>query len=159
MYTPQAIEARDEQTLAEAMSFDNVIVAQGDGTVRAAGHSVWAPSVYYDGDPHAPVIESRDEGWTLMNGYSGQQSYAGPIMHESEYIGGGLARDILNADAGTAFASVLVPDADGEITGWAVAMLPPREGACPECATMLTPGEGHRLASCPTCGLAVCGLE
>lgn len=35
------------------------------------------------------------EGWSLMDGYSGQHGYSGPVMHSSEFIGGGMARTIL----------------------------------------------------------------
>jgi len=37
------------------------------------------------------------EGWQVMRGYTGQHGYNGPDMHNSEFIGGGMARDILEA--------------------------------------------------------------
>lgn len=44
----------------------------------------------------ADLIESlRHQGWEPVDGYSGQQGYSGPIMHASEYLGGGMARDVL----------------------------------------------------------------
>jgi len=38
---------------------------------------------------------SIPEGWELLSGFSGQYSYSGPIMHNSEFVGGGLERHIL----------------------------------------------------------------
>jgi hypothetical protein len=33
-------------------------------------------------------------GWTLLSGFTGQDGYNGPVMHASEYVGGGLERHI-----------------------------------------------------------------
>lgn len=38
---------------------------------------------------------SIPEGWELLTGFTGQYSYNGPIMHNSEFIGGSLERHIL----------------------------------------------------------------
>lgn len=35
------------------------------------------------------------EGWELLTGFTGQYSYNGPVMHPSEFIGGGLETYIL----------------------------------------------------------------
>lgn len=110
---------RGEPPLNERMEFDHVIQVHADGSVTDA-NGVYAPTLY-DG-------EVDDKSWTLMNGYSGQDRYAGPIMHNSEFIGGRMEDDIL-AEPGyyVALVSSYSEDADGEddeegnVEGWAVA--------------------------------------
>lgn len=101
--------------LNSVMEFDHVIRVHADGTVTDEPN-VHAPELY-DG-------ELGGTGWTLLNGYSGQYNYAGPIMHNSEYIGGGLARDIL-AQPGVYVALVngTLSDDEDDAEGWAVARL------------------------------------
>lgn len=110
--------------LSDLMDFDRPIVIGEDGTITDAPSSVRAPELW-DG-----ALDSPRE-WEMMNGYSGQHGYAGPVMHDSEFIGGGMARDILETP-GTyvALVSYYFPedgedDDDGEtiIEGWAVARL------------------------------------
>ena len=85
-------------TLNEAMDFDSVIYSHGDGTVSDA-HSMYAPEVYTcEQEDGTWVEEAMDEPWELLNGFSGQYGYSGPHMHASEYIGGGLARHILETE-------------------------------------------------------------
>jgi hypothetical protein len=55
--------------------------------VTDAGTDVYAPTLYDD--------ELDSDRWELLDGYSGQYGYSGPVMHPSEFIGGGMARDIL----------------------------------------------------------------
>jgi hypothetical protein len=45
--------------------------------------------------PH--VLDERVEStsWEPVTGYSGQDRYAGPVMHDSEYLGDGMLRDML----------------------------------------------------------------
>lgn len=43
------------------------------------------------------IRHAESQGWDLMTGYTGQYGYRGPIMHPSEYVGGGLADDILES--------------------------------------------------------------
>jgi len=51
-------------------------------------------------DVYTPAIldgEIDSDNWEFFSdGYTGQYGYSGPIMHDSEYIGGMLAEDILN---------------------------------------------------------------
>lgn len=64
------------------------VYSHGDGTLsdaRDAGYPDALDAV--DGCP-AP--------WEPMAGYTGQYGYNGPHMHPSEYVGGGMARDILD---------------------------------------------------------------
>lgn len=107
------------------MEFDHVIEVHADGTVTEPT-AIWAPEVsMVRSDPRNPQISSR-QGWELLNGYSGQFTYSGPIMHDSEYIGGKMADDIL-AEPGV-YVAVVVSDDDAEDeedrdAGWAVARL------------------------------------
>lgn len=103
------------------MEFDHVIRVNADGSVDDSVSGVYAPEAH-DPDPS----DTELNGWTLLNGYSGQYGYAGPWLHNSEFIGGGLARDIL-ATPGLYVAVYATytdeEDPDGEtfIEGWAVA--------------------------------------
>jgi hypothetical protein len=104
-------------TLSDRMEFDHVIRVHPDGTVTDETGE-YAPNLY-DGR----LDTARD--WHLMNGYSGQDRYSGPIMHPSEFIGGGMERDIL-ATPGlyVALVSYYTPeteDDDDNVDGWAVA--------------------------------------
>lgn len=115
-------------SLNDVMEFDRVIQVHPDGTVSdMPGES--APDLFDD------IVSP---GWSLMTGYSGQSGYAGPIMHNSEYIGGRMADDILSTPGiYVAVVSYLsIPDAEstgdddtddhGIITeGWAVAFKAP----------------------------------
>ena len=102
-------------TLNEIMEFDHVVRVDEFGNVTDGNdgtRATWAPSLY-DG-------ELDTDGWTLMDGYSGQCGYSGPMMHASEFVGGQLERDIL---ATPGLYVVLVNyELDGsEPTEWAVA--------------------------------------
>ena len=95
-------------TLNEAMHFDSVIYSHGDGTVSDA-HTMRSPYVYIaEQEDGTWVEESMDEPWELVNSFSGQYGYSGPCMHASEYIGGGLARHILET-AGFYVVTVVTP--------------------------------------------------
>lgn len=108
----------DLAKLNDVMEFDHVIRVDRDGNVTDG------PSEYFeltDGNLDGP------KGWSLMRGYSGQYMYSGPVMHDSEFIGGTMARDIL-AQPGLYVAlvnSYITDDEDGSVLeGWAVAYLP-----------------------------------
>jgi hypothetical protein len=74
--------------LNDIMEFDHVIRVHEDGTVSE-------PEGFYA--PNLLDSELDDTSWTLFTkGYSGQYNYTGPIMHDSEFIGGDLAADILS---------------------------------------------------------------
>ena len=114
-------------TLNEEMDFDSVIYSHGDGTVSDVDpSSMHAPGVYIaelaDG---TWIEEAMDEPWELLNGFSGQYGYSGPHMHASEYIGGGLARHILETE-GFYVVTVVTPmpldeDEDVDFDEWVVA--------------------------------------
>jgi hypothetical protein len=98
---------------------------------------VYAPelSVDVDADGQLLTLDGADlrdqatrQGWELLDGYSGQYGYGGPIMHPSEYVGGDLERDIL-AEPGVYVVTTVAclgpdesDDQDGpDIAGWVVA--------------------------------------
>lgn len=76
-----------EKELSDAMAFDHPIRVHEDGSISDV-EGYYAPE-FYSGE-----IESNT-GWTVVTGWSGQYNYSGPVMHDSEYIGGALAKHIL----------------------------------------------------------------
>jgi len=106
------------------MEFDHVIQVHADGSVTDAPKSVHAPESVYDDSLESVYL---GDDWSLLTGYTGQYGYNGPTMHPSEFIGGGLARDIL-AQPGYYVALLSCaddtddPEADDDnLAGWAVA--------------------------------------
>lgn len=84
--------------LNEVMEFDHVVEVHADGSVTDSEESPYFDLTYYLTDAetgHWELETIIPEGWSLMSGYTGQYGYNGPCMHQSEYIGGGMARDIL----------------------------------------------------------------
>lgn len=96
--------------LNDVMQFDHVVQVHDDSMI-SDDLAAYAPELH-DG--------RVSEGWSLLNGYSGQYSYAGPVMHASEFIGGVMARDILS-EPGIYVAVVNYASDGGEPDGWAVA--------------------------------------
>lgn len=127
--------------LSDLMDFDHVIQVHLDGSVTDAD-GVWAPELHVGTLDEWAYIEGQPKGWRLMRGYSAQYGYPGPLMHPSEFIGGGMERDIL-AQPGLYVALVNYvttgdedcddcTDDDGPcdshgIDGWAVAYIPGEE--------------------------------
>jgi hypothetical protein len=108
-------------TLSEIMDFDHVIRVHDDGTVTDEP-KVYAPSLLDD------ELDSAD--WLLLDGFSGQYSYSGPIMHPSEYISGGL-EDYILSNPGVYVSLVAnyfdldsVDSDDLFSEGWAIAFRP-----------------------------------
>ena len=77
----------EPDTLNATMEFDHVIYSHGDGTVSDA--STYGPEVL-------DAVDGCPAPWEPMTGCTGQYGYDGPHMHPSEYVGGALARDILD---------------------------------------------------------------
>lgn len=101
--------------LNAVMEFDHVIIVEEGGIVHTEQTGEHAPDLL-DG-------ELSDSAWSLLNGYSGQYGYSGPIMHPSEFVGGRMADDILSAPG----FYVVIADYPGdgeEPDGWAVAFKP-----------------------------------
>jgi hypothetical protein len=74
-----------DRTLSDIMEFDHVIQVHADGSITEP-RGIWAP------DLHDGELDGDD--WSQLDGFTGQDRYSGPIMHASEYIGGGLERYI-----------------------------------------------------------------
>lgn len=111
------------ENLNSIMEFDHVIEVHADGTVTDAPNirELWAPELTDD------VLDMAAPGWSLMTGYSGQEGYSGPVMHNSEFIGGQLARDILNTPGYyVAIVSNYLPE------------------ACDECGADPNEGDDHK---------------
>ena len=111
--------ARDD--LNALMEFDHPIQVHADGSVTDGLDGIYAPSLM--------DRELDNPRWTFFsNGYTGQYGYHGPIMHNSEFIGGRLADDIL-AEPGIYCAVVAdwsPEDGDEDsdtVEGWAVVRL------------------------------------
>lgn len=91
------------QTLNDIMEFDHVVrIESGNATDRMPDGEripLYAPECFHNGWGEGKHIEPGT-GWTLLEGYTGQYGYRGPVMHASEYIGEGctLERDILAQD-------------------------------------------------------------
>lgn len=88
-----------DRPLSNAMDFEHVIYSYGDGRHIADVSGLWAPYACADEDENGVWLIEHDPGeagWALMSGYSGQHGYSGPWMHESEFIGGRMAEDILS---------------------------------------------------------------
>lgn len=80
-------------TLAE---FGRVFRINPDGTldfVQSDDRRQWAPQRVED-DLIDGLPEARST-WKFVRGFSGQDRYSGPVMHASEYLGGGMARHVL----------------------------------------------------------------
>jgi hypothetical protein len=105
------------------MMFDHVIEVHEDGSITGGPDGVYAPELY-DGELSDTAYGRSLSGWELQSGYSGQYGYSGPVMHPSEYIGGGLERDIRSTPGlWVALVNYVTTDGDDEddIDGWAVA--------------------------------------
>ena len=109
-----------EDNLNDVMEFDHVIRIHADGTITEP-RNVYAPNLY---DGH--LDQAPWHRWELLNGFSGQHGYSGPLMHQSEFIGGGMARYILD-NPGLYVAIVNQNSDDSEPTEWAVAYIPEPE--------------------------------
>lgn len=124
-----------EQTLNDIMEFGHLIRVREGGVIeddyklqeRVKFYAPESVDVSTDGkgnilDAHdkAMIEELKGQGWSFMDGYSGQQGYSGPIMHRSEFIGGGLERDIREQPGYYVAVTVETDDEDEEPAGWAV---------------------------------------
>lgn len=88
------VSALDQYKALRRVEFDCPFRVGVSGTLHPDPMtSVHAPEVY-----HSPEhdVEVMSEEWeTFSDGYTGQHSYSGPVMHQSEFLGGRLADDIL----------------------------------------------------------------
>lgn len=109
--------------LNDIMDFDHVIEVQADGSIIDRP-DLYAPETYVHTDGIDPDMTGT--GWTLLRGYTGQDSYSGPVMHSSEFIGGCMADDIRSTPG--VYVAVVVTDlsidtdsGEDDAIGWAVA--------------------------------------
>lgn len=125
-------------SLNDLMEFDHVVYSDGRGNVtdNLVSFRTYAPQPYVDLDAEGQMTTLGVEGihdlgeWALLNGFSGQDRYGGPIMHPSEFVGGGLERYI-RENAGfyvvvevtgiKEFSEDAEIDGEMECVGWAVA--------------------------------------
>jgi hypothetical protein len=121
------IAAVTVDTLNHMVEFDSPFRVIDSNHIDTSLPEVWAPSVYGFGDADGQIteretIDGRD-AWEFVDGYSGQYRYSGPVMHPSEFLGGGMARDVL-AETGVTFVVVIVTDindtGDDGAYGWAL---------------------------------------
>ena len=114
---------RTMATLNELMEFDHPVYVSADGTVADPPCPLYAPELFGI-DDNELQSQARSAGWAgLLTGYTGQYGYNGPVMHPSEYVGGGLERYIL-ATPGWYVVTAVMDDEDYEPYGWAIAYLP-----------------------------------
>lgn len=110
--------------LSEFMEFDRVIRSNGDGTFEHVP-GVYAPEVnLIETESGTWELEELSGGWTFLIGFSGQDGYGGPLLHTSEYIGGGLAEHIAKVPGlyavVAAFPLPLDDDDDSDPDSWVV---------------------------------------
>lgn len=120
-----------DRTLDDVMEYGHVIRVQGGvvhDEVPSNLRTLWAPELYWTGDTANGAgthdFQPYTDDWCLLDGYSGQFRYAGPIMHDSEYVGGRLERDILARDGYYVRLACDDPDDPENAAGWAVAYRP-----------------------------------
>lgn len=137
--------------LDDRMGFGHVIRVLPDGTANddvPEGIRVHAPeSIDVDSDDDGQISAEDDaamvaqvarDGWQVLNGWSAQSGYAGPIMHSSEYIGGALAVHILETPGFWVAVTVENIDDPEHPAGWALLYRPSR---CTTCNGELEPSE------------------
>ena len=86
-----------ERSLNDMMEFDHIVRVNPDGTVEDTDMPTGVIGAYFDLNvaPDGTDEFEMSAGWELLQGFTGQYGYNGPVMHSSEYVGGGLERHIL----------------------------------------------------------------
>lgn len=133
----------------DGQEFDHVFRITPKGCVDGP-ERVYAPDVYNDPDGDITIDAMEGDEWTALTGRTGQYGYHGAVMHPSEYIGGNLARDIIEMSAEAdeegspllwTVVTVVDSDDDEDDMGWAVLYLklvnhsdyPHNPGYLPDC--------------------------
>jgi hypothetical protein len=116
--------------LDDIMEFDHVIRVNPDGTITEPVPGVYAPDLLMSVDEDGQILDAHErefiaaaeaQGWTLERGWTGQDRYAGVVMHASESIGGGLETHIRETPGLWVAITVETDDDDENAAGWAVA--------------------------------------
>lgn len=109
------------KTVNDLVEFDCPFRVTEDGQVETGPiEGVYAPEVYFDGTPGGGGVDIGSDEWSAWStGYTGQWSYSGPVMHDSEFIGGRLERDLLDDPGVYVVTSVECLGSD-EAAGWIV---------------------------------------
>lgn len=113
---------RDPMALNKIMEFDHVIFVDEDGAVFDGLPELYPPALYVT-EGGTEIFEPGDAGWTLLTGYTGQYGYGDQVMHPSEFVGGDLARDILERPGWYVAIVAETLDDGEEPAGWAVARI------------------------------------
>lgn len=94
-----------------AVEFDHPFIITPDG-VQDAPANIYAPECYHsEGTPDVDLAGGESEWRTVSDGYTNQYSYNGPVLHASESVSAGMARDFTDPDlydAGTVFVMCTV---------------------------------------------------
>ena len=101
------------------------------GITAVARHDLYAPEAIWS-DTDVRQVEPV-QNWTPLHGHSGAYgSAASAVMHPSEYVGAGMARDLIaeaRADGSATYcvAEVTDPDDPEALIGWAIFRYEPKE--------------------------------
>lgn len=90
--TTENIGRHVDKPLNDIMEIDHVVRVHRDGQITSGNIGAPTEPDVLDGD-----LASSDGPWSLMRGYSGQElrnRAENAVLHNSEFIGGGLERDI-----------------------------------------------------------------
>lgn len=121
-------ESRKRAANAE---FDSPFTVGRSGAVHLNTGVRYIPTVEHD-DEHDIVLDGvphrEADTWEVFSiGYTGQYSYNGGVMHQSEYLGGRLLDDILETPGTYVIVAVEVErtedDTDPFPAGWTVLKL------------------------------------
>ncbi len=124
LYAPELIDYQDGDPVPEIAPETPV----GSDAGMSVGYDLLGAPRTHSG----PLVSNSDSelqrqarayGWDgLLTGFTGQYAYNGPCMHESEYVGGGLERYILENPGWYCVTAITDGDSeDSDLCGWAVA--------------------------------------
>lgn len=88
------MSAETPADMLRSVEFDSPFTVTPSGEIGPAPAGVYAPECYHS-EADDVDLAGAGEIWEPLTGYTGQYGYRGAVMHASEYLGGGLARDIL----------------------------------------------------------------
>ena len=115
------------ETIADmtGIEFGEVFETDGRGRFRRTGEWTSADVTLEPGQIR-DLDGALPEGWHATTGFSGQYGYPGPIMHDSEQVGGDMARALFGGgeprEYVRAYCVWLPEDEDGdmECEGWVI---------------------------------------